>query len=216
MVAAAWRARCSAVRTTMKLSLRFIASLGAVVLACGCAHAPPRRPKASTATVTSAFVRGPAYDASMKPGLEYRPTTNSIDVDRDASLEQWSARYPDASHQLADWMGQYAGAAAKMAEWGAANPIQMRTLVDWAATRRYEPLNALLYGRSGWSELRRIALVEEPDGVNELIAWIRRSPHAAVELTQHTNALAWSRLHASAPEGHVAAAPHSMVSVSPP
>jgi hypothetical protein len=183
----------------MKLALPLMASLAALALA-ACAHdsnAPP--PAVSTTSTTSAALSvqrsdAPAPAANTQPDLTYHPSTDAIHVDNNTSIEEWSDRYPDASMELGAWMERYPNAAKRMADWDDHHPIRMSTIVDWAVTHRYESIEAFLYGRAGWQELRGIAQ-EDRQAMNELIDWIRRSPHAAAELVTHEDSLGWTRAH---------------------
>jgi len=186
----------------MKLALRLSASLlpfAALALA-ACAHdsnAPP--PQVSTTSTTSAALSVersdvPASAPTTMPDLTYRPSTDPIHVQNDTAIEEWSDRYPDAATELGMWIDRYPNAAKRMAEWDDHHPIRMSTIVDWAVTHRYESIEAFLYGRAGWQDLRGIAQ-EDRQAMNELIDWIRRSPHAAAELVTHPDALGWTRAH---------------------
>ena len=70
----------------------------------------------------------------------------------------------------------------------------MNTIVDWAVMHRYEAIEAFFYGHSGWNELSDL-VHDEQQGMNELIDWMRRSPHAAEELASHREALGWAKAH---------------------
>lgn len=223
----------------MKLSLRFGASgrasiavvaLAALAATPACAHRDSTAARAPQTTLTSTQVplgrasatgtapRTPsAADLDARGAVDtYTPDPSETTPMNDSvAIDAWAKRYPDASAELNDWMGHYPNAARKLAAWDAAHPTRMKTLTDWAITHRYEAVGAFLYGRSGWDEFLDIAQ-SEPDGVAEYLGWARRSSPAAVELTSHSDALAWAGKNLKARPGHVPMPAKSIAAPAPP
>ena len=216
----------------MKLSNVFLVFPASVLVAfaSGCAHEAPR--VATLETTSASMTRAPdpavaaiqaeprdaknvAEAGDARTGVPFVPEVEKVDVPYGAPIEQWSQRYPDASKQLADWIQHYPSTAAKLAEWSAAHPIRMRALITWAAAHRFESLDAFMYGRSGWNDVRTIRH-DDPDGMSELLDWIRRSPSAATDLATHADALAWASDHVKAPNGNLASSQHSTMPQAPP
>jgi hypothetical protein len=203
----------------MKISTRLIipALVSTAALSSACAHhasAPP--PQTSITSTTSAMqVRVVEKQVATPSDPNFRPETDKMEVNGDVAIDLWSKRYPDASNELADWVRQYPNAAAKWSAWDATHPIRMSTIISWSVTHRYEPIQAFLYDRTGWGDLTTL-LREEPDGSNELIGWIRRSPSAAEELATHGESLGWAKDHLKTDKGHRPIAAHSMASPATP
>ena len=204
----------------MNLLLRFGArasiaagALAALAMTPACAHRDSTATRAPQTTLTSTQVSlGPAGASQTATPAQldargvfdtYTPDpSETAPMDDSVAIDTWAKRYPDASAELNDWMGHYPTAGRKLAAWDAAHPTRMKTLTDWAITHRYEAVGAFLYGRSGWDEFLDIAQ-SEPDGVAEYLGWARRSSPAAVELTSHSDSLAWAGKNLKARPGHV-------------
>jgi hypothetical protein len=140
----------------------------------------------------------------------FKPETERIELNRDVPINLWSSRYPDASDELGDWIAQHPRAAANWSQWAAENSVRMSTLVDWALTQRFEPIESLVADRSGWQEFLRL-LHDDHDAFDELLDWIRRSPNAAEELASHPGGLQWAKEHIVEPKGHMPMGEHSVV-----
>jgi hypothetical protein len=197
----------------MKLSLLFSTLTAPIAVAAlvGCSH-PQSRAPAENPSLTSATMTRTSPPSAQPGAVErFRPAAEvSAQPDESVAIEMWSDRYPDAAGELLDWMGHYPNAAAELSTWDSASPIQMKALVDWSLTHRYEGLGSFLFGRSGMHTLHEIQRVE-PEAMNEFLGWIRRSPHAAEELYVHADALAWASKHLKPRAGHQPMAARSVV-----
>lgn len=188
-------------------ALLFASPLALVAFVTGCSHSspPPKSPpEVSTTSTTSAALStespAPAQDRYTIGG-PYHPATDDGKVERDVPIDAWSERYPDAARGLAAWCDEHPDVASRLAAWDSKHPIRMSTLVEWSVTHKYEPIEAFLYGRSGWQDFSSL-LHDEHRAMAELVDWIRRSPHAAEELATHDGSIAYARGHLGAHGAH--------------
>jgi hypothetical protein len=137
---------------------------------------------------TSAHV--PARLISDAPALGARDEANAPI----APVARWSSRYPDAARMLAAWTREHEATSRELGRWAARNPEQMKTLVDWAITNESETVGAFFFGRSAFTDLRRIADGDRP-AVDALVLWIRSARPAAKELAVHPTGLTFATNH---------------------
>jgi hypothetical protein len=158
--------------------------------------AAPRGRATILATESSLDPDGPTSDqvpARLIPdapalGIRAEATTTSAPIGR------WSARYPDAARMLATWTREHEATARELGRWAARDPEQMKTLVDWAITNESETVGAFFYGRTAFTDLRRVADADRP-ALDALVLWIRSARPAAKELAAHPTGLAFATNH---------------------
>ena len=188
-----------------------IGGLAALLAASGCASKPaPGARTASAVAVTSAALEIHPAEQRSEPldllllgeGENTVPPRRLVAVDQSAipargevpTIDRWGTRYPDAARALGDWALGHPETARRLTAWQEAHPEQMETLVNWAISAVSEPLGGFLLDRSSWDDLRRIDATDRV-GVEAFLLWIRSSPRAATELTEHDGSLAFALQH---------------------
>jgi hypothetical protein len=174
----------------------------AVLLLIGCGGAQGRESNASSRTRTSVRILRageaaspapgkPSVDPSLpEPGITHthgRPRAHITPAPpvEQASLDDWTRRYPDAARELAEWMKKYPATAQRLFELDSVRADAIHVLTEWAVTARYETIRTFLFSRAGWDHLRHSLDLGHEEGLNAFLTWTRRSAAAAEELATH-------------------------------
>ena len=174
----------------MRLSLESAPAFLSLVLIGACAHRPPPPPQTGATTLTSTQLPG------QLPGSAPASVDDTFAPTELPPMAQWAWQYPDAARALGAWALSNPDAARVLARWELAHREQLATLVDWAVAHPHESLGAFLLDRTGWEELQWIA--EATDDLPGFMAWMRREPEAARELSLHSDGLVFAGTHAAA------------------
>ena len=149
-----------------------------------------------------------AEQGAARTGLVFKPEVEKRDAPTGSPVDVWSQHYPDAARELGDWMRRNPETANRVGAWSAANPIHVQTLTAWAGAHKVESVDAFLYGRAGWSTFQAIRH-DDPEAIDALVDWMRKSPSAAGELVTHADALSWAKDHVAGSARVVAPAAQS-------
>ncbi len=106
------------------------------------------------------------------------------------AVSAWARENPTASKELAAWMNKYPESATRLVQWAHDNPTQVETFVTWSLGHRYEDTRAFLLGRTGYEQLEKMR-ADDPDAVNGLLSWNRRSEASAEVLVKNPRGLVW-------------------------
>ncbi len=152
-------------------------------------------PSTTTRTTTDAngvaeTTKPPASDAAPIAPVTLTPDAQPQPARDAGALTSWPRMNPTASKELGAWMNTYPNSADSLVQWAHDNPTQVETFVTWSLGHRYEDTRAFLLGRSDYVGLERMRN-SDPEAVDALLQWSRRSEAAAEALVKHPRGVVW-------------------------
>lgn len=113
---------------------------------------------------------------------------------RQAGMEQWADRHPEAARELGEWVRAHPQAAARFFDWDGRHPAKSKEFVTWAIYHPAAPLEVFVAEHRGWPIFDEIAERHRP-AAETFMFWCRRHPQAAESLMSRPGGLEWAGHH---------------------
>jgi len=167
-----------------------------VIFVAGCATTATTSSNQPASTQATQVITPVYYIPPHPPAVSYT-TLSSVNVSlrltnpprRHSPVEAWDTLYPGAAAKLDAWAAANPGAVTELLAWDARESDRARAIFEWSASTEYVSVADFVIPRGSWDGLS-VLVDHHMNALEQLVAWCRKFPDAALIITDQPNALA--------------------------